>query len=93
MTKQPKSAILKKARFLAAPEMKTIEIGVVGKFEGKNPIGAADLEWIFACNLPCIRREAPGEVPVGVKVLNSYENFMQLPHIRTSSYSGRSFRP
>ena len=32
MTKQPKSAILKKARFLAAPEMKTIEIGVVGKF-------------------------------------------------------------
>ena len=73
--------------------MKTIEIGVVGKFEGKNPIGAADLEWIFACNLPCIRREAPGEVPVGVKVLNSYENFMQLPHIRTSSYSGRSFRP
>ena len=73
MTKQPKSAILKKARFLAAPEMKTIEIGVVGKFEGKNPIGAADLEWIFACNLPCIRREAPGEVPVGVKVLNSYK--------------------
>ena len=53
--------------------MKTIEIGVVGKFEGKNPIGAADLEWIFACNLPCIRREAPGEVvPVGVRVLNSY---------------------
>ena len=50
MTKQLKSAILKKARFLAAPEMKTIEIGVVGKFEGKNPIGAADLEWIFACN-------------------------------------------
>lgn len=32
MTKQLKSAILKKARFLAAPEMKTIEIGVVGKF-------------------------------------------------------------
>ena len=56
------AAILKKARFLAAPEMKTIEIGVVGKF-------------------------------VTVKVLNSYENFMQLPHIRTSSCSGRSFRP
>ena len=38
--------------------------------QSKNLIGAADLEWIFACNLPCIRREAPGEVPVGVKVLN-----------------------
>ena len=42
------------------------------RLEGENPIGAADLEWIFARNLPCIRREAPGEVPVGVRVLNSY---------------------
>ena len=30
------------------------------------------LVYYFARNLPCIRREAPGEVPVGVKVLNSY---------------------
>ena len=42
------------------------------KREGKNPIGEADLEWIFARNLPCIRRKAPGEVSVGVRVLNSY---------------------
>ena len=42
------------------------------KLEGKNPIGEADLEWIFARNLPCIRREAPGEAPAGVRVLNSY---------------------
>ena len=30
------------------------------------------LVYYSARNLPCIRREAPGEVPVGVKVLNSY---------------------
>ena len=30
------------------------------------------LIYYFSRNLPCIRREAPGEVPVGVKVLNSY---------------------
>ena len=29
------------------------------------------LVYYSARNLPCIRREAPGEVPVGVKVLNS----------------------
>lgn len=40
--------------------------------QSKNLIGAADLEWIFACNLPCIRRKAPGEVSVGVRELNSY---------------------
>ena len=28
----------------------------------------------FARNLPCIRKEAPGEVPVGVRALNSYGN-------------------
>ncbi len=32
------------------------------------------LKWIFARNLPCIRKEAPGEVPVGVRALNSYGN-------------------
>ena len=30
------------------------------------------LVYYSARNLPCIRREAPGEVPVGVRVLNSY---------------------
>ena len=48
------------------------------RLEGKNPIGEADLEWIFARNLPCIRREAPGEVPVGVRVLNSYGYFRKV---------------
>ena len=32
----------------------------------------------FARNLPCIRREAPGEVPVGVRVLNSYGYFRKV---------------
>ena len=47
---------------------------LVHRLEGKNPIGEADLKWIFARNLPCIRKEAPGEVPVGVRALNSYGN-------------------
>ena len=42
------------------------------RLEGKNPIGEADLKWIFARNLPCIRRKSPGEVSVGVRALNSY---------------------
>ena len=49
---------------------------------GKNPIGEADLEWIFARNLPCIRREAPGEVPVNVKVLNSHVYFKKYKVMR-----------
>ena len=51
--------------------------------------------WYISLPVICHASEGKlrGEVPVGVKVLNSYENFMQLPHIRTSSYSGRSFRP
>ena len=31
------------------------------------------MEWVFARNLPCIRRKSPGEVSVGVRALNSYE--------------------
>ena len=45
------------------------------RLESKNPIGEADLEWIFARNLTCIRRKSPGEVSVGVRVVNSYVIF------------------
>ena len=36
------------------------------------------LIYYFSRNLPCIRREAPGEVPVGVRVLNSYGYFRKV---------------
>ena len=39
---------------------------------GDLPPDEGLLIYYFSRNLPCIRREAPGEVPVGVKVLNSY---------------------
>ena len=36
------------------------------------------LVYYSARNPPCIRREAPGEVPVGVRVLNSYGYFRKV---------------
>ena len=36
----------------------------------------------FARNLPCIRKEAPGEVPVNVKVLNSHVYFKKYKVMR-----------
>ena len=42
--KQPPSSDYKQVCALAALTVRK------HKLEGKNPIGAADLEWIFACN-------------------------------------------